>query len=98
MCTHYLHHIYPPTPFSHPSHWRLTIPTPPLPQPFRKNLFCPPFLWFCRRKNIKDDKRNMAFLLVWVKQLHREIPCVVSMRICITTLIGSYLPVLFTTS
>jgi hypothetical protein len=38
-------------------------PTPPTPQ----ILFCPPVLWFCRRKNIKDKKRNMAFLLVWDK-------------------------------
>jgi hypothetical protein len=32
-------------------------------------LFCPPFLWFCRRKNIKY-KRNMAFLLVWHKNIY----------------------------
>jgi hypothetical protein len=30
-----------------------------------QNLFYPPVLLFCRRKNIKWKKRNTAFLLVW---------------------------------
>jgi hypothetical protein len=32
-----------------------------------QNVFCSPILWFCRRKKIKDEKKNMAFLLVWHK-------------------------------
>jgi hypothetical protein len=39
---------------------------PPTPSPCQ-NLFCPPILWFCGRKNIKDKMRNVAFLLVWDK-------------------------------
>jgi hypothetical protein len=31
---------------------------------FGQKLFHPPVLWFCRRKTIKDNKKNMAFLLV----------------------------------
>jgi hypothetical protein len=40
----------------------------------RQNLFYLPVLQFCRRKNIKDNKKNMAFLLVWDRELFREIP------------------------
>jgi hypothetical protein len=28
------------------------------------NLFCSTVLWFCRRKTIKDKRRNMEFLLI----------------------------------
>jgi hypothetical protein len=42
------------------------VPTSPPPTP-RQNLFCPPVLRFCRRKNIKHNKKNMAFLLDWDK-------------------------------
>jgi hypothetical protein len=38
--------------------------TPPR---FRQNLFCPLVLWFCWRENIRDNKKNIAFLLVWDK-------------------------------
>jgi hypothetical protein len=36
------------------------------------NLFHPTILWFWRRKNIKDKKRNMVFLLVWDKDIYME--------------------------
>jgi hypothetical protein len=51
MCIHYLGHHLPS----------------PHPATSRQNLFCPPVLWFCRGKNIKDNKKNTAFLLVWDK-------------------------------
>jgi hypothetical protein len=68
MCIHYLHHVSPPT---------LSPTTSPLPlvqtpdPPFRQNLFRPPVLQFCRRKNIKDNKRNMVFLLVGDKDSYK---------------------------
>jgi hypothetical protein len=31
----------------------------------QEELICPPVFWCCRRKYIKDYKKNMAFLLVW---------------------------------
>jgi hypothetical protein len=37
------------------------VPTP-LPT---QNLFCPPILQFCRRKNIKDKMRNMTHLVYY---------------------------------
>jgi hypothetical protein len=43
----------PPTGVKLPSLWEETV--------------LPPVLWFYRRKNIKDKKRNMTFLLVWNK-------------------------------
>jgi hypothetical protein len=33
----------------------------------KQNLLCHLVLWFCRRKIIKDNKKNMVFLLVWNK-------------------------------
>jgi hypothetical protein len=56
MCTYYFHGIHPPIPFP------AAFPPPTL-----QNLFHPSVLQFCRRKNIKDKKRNMTFLLVWDK-------------------------------
>jgi hypothetical protein len=46
-----LHHSHPfPLPL---------VPTPPThPAPLPQDLFCPPFLWFCRRKK---KKRNTIF-------------------------------------
>jgi hypothetical protein len=32
-----------------------------------QKVFWPLILWFCWRENIKDNKRNTAFLLVWDK-------------------------------
>jgi hypothetical protein len=50
-----------------------TLFGPPSPAPTPKqNLFCPLVLWFCRRKNIKDDKKNKVFLLVWDKDSYTE--------------------------
>jgi hypothetical protein len=45
-----------------------------------QNLFCP-LLWFCWRENIKDNKKNIAFLLVWAKGSYTErflalFPCI----------------------
>jgi hypothetical protein len=40
----------------------------PLLLPTRQNLFCPLVLQFCRGKNIKDNKKNMAFLLVEIRR------------------------------
>jgi hypothetical protein len=59
MCMHYLLNIHHPNPFP------ITSPLPlvPTPDPGQR-LFYPIVLQFCRRKNIKDSKRNMAFLLV----------------------------------
>jgi hypothetical protein len=39
---------------------------PPLP------LFCPFVLWFCVRENIENNKKDIAFLLVWDKDSHTE--------------------------
>jgi hypothetical protein len=70
------------------------LPHHPLPvSPDR--MFCPLVLQFCWRKNIKDNK-NMVFLLVWDEG--REVPCVVSMHMCVTIQTGASLPDLFTTS
>jgi hypothetical protein len=54
MCIHYLLYIRPPT----------TFPNTLSPG---QNLFCPPVLQFCRRRNIRDNKKSMVFLLVWDK-------------------------------
>jgi hypothetical protein len=48
-----LGHIAPPALHLHPH------PTS------RQNLFCPLGLWFCCRENIRDNKKEIAFLLVW---------------------------------
>jgi hypothetical protein len=47
--------------------------------PLQQNLF-PLFLWFCWRENIRDNKKNMAFFLVWDKDSYTErflalVPC-----------------------
>jgi hypothetical protein len=55
----------------------LSPPPPPLtssnsswPTSHGQNEFCPPVPQFCRRKNIKDVKRNMAFLLALDKDCY----------------------------
>jgi hypothetical protein len=75
-------------------------PTPShLPTPASwKNLFCPLFLWFCWRENIRDNKKDIALLLVWGEDCYTEILSVIAMHMCITTHIGSSLPDFFTTS
>jgi hypothetical protein len=45
----------------------------------RQNLFCPLF-WFCWRENMRDNKNDIAFLLVWDKDSYTKkvlalLPC-----------------------
>jgi hypothetical protein len=35
-------------------------------------LFLPLFLWFCWRENIRDNKKNISFLLFWCKESFTE--------------------------
>jgi hypothetical protein len=51
MCIHCLGHLTP----LHP------------PLTFRQNLFCPLLLWFCWRENIRDNKKDIVFLLLFDK-------------------------------
>jgi hypothetical protein len=82
MCIHCLSHLYPPLhPLLTPSHH------PPLTS--GQNLFCPLVLQFCWRENVRDNKKGIAFLLVWDKDSYTEIPSVASMHMCITTHTGS---------
>jgi hypothetical protein len=55
MCTQYLHHIHPLTPFPH------LLLLPPLPTPPRQDLFHPPVIQFFMRKK---RRKKMTFLLV----------------------------------
>jgi hypothetical protein len=64
----------------------------------RQNLFHPLVLQFYWRENISDNKKGIAFLLVWAQDSCTEIPSVVSMHLCVATHTGSSLPDLFTTS
>jgi hypothetical protein len=46
----------------------------------RQNLFCPLVIQFCFRKNIRDNKKDIAFLLVWDKDSYTDrllvlLPC-----------------------
>jgi hypothetical protein len=61
-----------------------------------QNLFCS-LLLFCRREDIRDNKKDKAFLLVEIRIVYREIPNIASMHKWITTQIDSSLPDLFTT-
>jgi hypothetical protein len=50
------------------------------PYPSKQNLFCPLVLQFCWRENISDNKKDIAFLLVWDKDSYTErflelLPC-----------------------
>jgi hypothetical protein len=54
MCMHCLHHIHPPTPFPASSSLPLVPLHPKKPVP-------PRVLWFCRRKNIKDQRETWRF-------------------------------------
>jgi hypothetical protein len=60
MCIHYWYHIHPNMLCSTSSHLH-HCQTPTLGQ----NLFCSPVVIFWRGENIKDNRRNMVFLLVW---------------------------------
>jgi hypothetical protein len=76
--TLYFYHIHPPTPFLflffsffyfiffYIYLHVYTLFGPPLPSP-PQNLFCPLVYWFCWRENIRDNKKDIAFLLVWGK-------------------------------
>jgi hypothetical protein len=46
--------------------------SPPLTPISGKNLFCSLVLQFCRRENIRDNKKDTAFLLVWDKDSYTE--------------------------
>jgi hypothetical protein len=64
MCIHCLGHL---------------SPAPPL-LDSRQNLFCPLVLQFCWRENIRDNKKDIAFLLEWEKGSYTErllvlLPC-----------------------
>jgi hypothetical protein len=56
MCIHYLQCINPPT----------------NPSPHTTCSLNPSVLWFCRRKNINDKKRNKVFLLVQDKNCYTQ--------------------------
>jgi hypothetical protein len=43
--------------------WSTTL----LPLNSGQNLLCPLVLWFCWRENIRDNKKDISFLLVWDK-------------------------------
>jgi hypothetical protein len=46
---------------------------PPPPHPAsRQNLFCPPVLQFCWRENIRHNKKDTVFLLVWDKVSYKR--------------------------
>jgi hypothetical protein len=44
----------------------------PLHPASRQNLSCPLVLWFCWRDNIRDNKKDTVFLLVWDKDSRTE--------------------------
>jgi hypothetical protein len=64
------------------------------PHPTLQSLFHPLVFPFCRRKNIRDNQRNMVFLLIWDKGSYTRRFLVFFP--CITTPVDSSLPVLFT--
>jgi hypothetical protein len=59
MCTHYFQCTHPLIPFSH----HLSPLTGANTLHPGKDLFCPLVLQFCRRKKVKDKKKNMTFCL-----------------------------------
>jgi hypothetical protein len=72
----------------------LSLPNAPT---FRQNLSYS-LLQFCWRESIKDNKKDILFLLVWDKVSYTEIPSFVTMHLCIETNIDSSLPDLLITS
>jgi hypothetical protein len=60
----------------HPS---LPSPTPASGQ----NLFCLLVLWFCWRENIRDNKKDTVFLLVWDKDSCTERVLVLLSHTCV---------------
>jgi hypothetical protein len=72
-----------------------SFPPPSLPHPLasRQNLFCP-LLQFCWRENIRVNKKDIAFLLVWDKDSYTErflalLPCTCVLQ---TELVHLYRP------
>jgi hypothetical protein len=66
----------------------LSLPPPPptgatFPPPPLLNMSLPPVLRFYRRKNIKDKKRSMPFLLVWDKDSYTGSLLVLFPCICV---------------
>jgi hypothetical protein len=68
MCIHCLGHLSPLPPFP-----LLTSPPP---------LFCPLVLRFCWRENIRDNRKDIVFLLVWDKDSYTERFLVLLPRTC----------------
>jgi hypothetical protein len=71
----YVHTLF--MPFLPPSSHALLYP--PTPITSRQNIFCL-LLQFCWRENIRDNQKNIAFLLVWDKDSYTErflalLPC-----------------------
>jgi hypothetical protein len=63
----------------HFSHLPLSCITPPLPLPSRQKLFCP-FLQFCWREDISNNKKDKAIFASWDKDSYTEkflalLPC-----------------------
>jgi hypothetical protein len=62
----YVHTLFAPSPVCpHP------FPISPNPLASRQNLFCL-LLQFCWRENIRDNKKDIAFLLAWDKDSYTE--------------------------
>jgi hypothetical protein len=72
------------------------LPLPSTPLASRQNLFLP-LLQFHWREDISNNKKDIAFLLVWDKGSYTE-RFLAFMHKCVTTRIGSSLPDLFTIS
>jgi hypothetical protein len=49
-----------------------TLFGPRPPPASRQNLFCPLVLWLCWRENIRDNKKNTVFSLIWDKDNYTE--------------------------
>jgi hypothetical protein len=56
----------PTTPSSSPPPFPPAHPPLPIPLTSRQILFCP-LLQFCKRENIRDNKKDISFLLVEIK-------------------------------
>jgi hypothetical protein len=72
-------YLYVHTCLGHLSHYPLFPPSSPTPLTSRQNLFCP-LLQYCWRENIRDNKKDIIFLLAWNKDSYTErflalLPC-----------------------
>jgi hypothetical protein len=88
----YMHTLF--VPFLPAAPCLLYLPPPPR---FQAEPVCPLFQ-FCWTEDISNNKKDIAFLLVWDMDSYRETLNIASMHLYITTRIGSSLPDLFTTS